>query len=72
MVELATWNHTHQELTDHNNAPWDNPNRRPSHADRRNFLRRSILLNEFNIALNANSITKKLKKSLKRLLQLPA
>jgi len=72
MVELATWNRTHKELTDRSNAPWDNHNRRPSHADRRNFLRRSILINECNLALNANSITTKLKNSLKRLLKLAA
>jgi len=72
MVELATWSLTHKELTDRSNAPWDNPTRRPSHADRRNFLRRCILLNEFNLACNANSITTKLKNSLKRLLNLAA
>ena len=72
MTELATWNLTAKELVDRSDSPWDDPNRRPSHTDRRNFLRRNILINEFNLACNANSITTKLKNSLKRLLQLTA
>jgi hypothetical protein len=70
LTELATWNLTGKELVDRSDSPWDNPKRRPSHADRRNFLRRGMLLNEFNAALNANSITTKLKNTLKRLMQL--
>jgi len=72
MVELTTWDRTHKEIVDRNNAPWDNPNRRPSHADRRNFIRLAILTNEFNLACNANSITTKLKNTLKRLLNVAA
>jgi hypothetical protein len=68
MVELATWNRTHQEIVDRSLSPWDDPNRRPSHADRRNFLRRAILTNELFDAYNAVSITAKIKNSIKRLL----
>ena len=70
MTELATWDRTQKELTDRSESPWDDPNRRPSHADRRNFLRRSKLAIELNAALNTQTITKKLKSTLKRLLQL--
>ena len=70
MVELATWHRTSEELIDRKHYPWDDANRRPSHADRRNFLRRSMLLNEFNAALASQSITNKLKSTLKRLLNL--
>ena len=72
MVELATWNCTHKEIVDRSLSPWDDPNRRPSHEDRRNFLRRAILTNEFNLACNSQSITQKLISSLKRLLNLAA
>ena len=51
-------------------CPWDDVSRRPSHADRRNFLRCSMLLNEFNAALASQSITNKLKSTLKILLNL--
>jgi len=70
MVELATWHRTSEELIDRKDCPWDDASRRPSHADRRNFLRRSMLLNEFNAALASQSIANKLKSALKRLLNL--
>jgi hypothetical protein len=72
MVELATWNRTHKEIVDRSLSPWDDPTRRPSHEDRRNFIRRSSLINEFNAACNSNSITQKLISTLKRLLNLAA
>jgi hypothetical protein len=72
MVELATWDRTHKEIVDRSLSPWDDPTRRPSHADRRNFLRRAILTNEFIAACNTQSITTKLKNTLKRLLNLAA
>ena len=70
MVELSPWHRTSEELIDRKHCPWDDVNRRPSHADRRNFLRRSILLNEFNAALISQSITNKFKFTLNRLIQL--
>jgi len=72
MVELATWHRTSEELVNRNACPWDDQDRRPSHADRRNFLRRSILVNEFNAALDSQPIPKKLKSTLERLLNLAA
>ena len=72
MVELATWDRTSAELVDRSDSPWDDPTRRPSHADRRNFLRRGMLLNEFNVAFNAQPLTTKLKNMLKKLFHLAA
>ena len=43
MTELATWDRSHGELVDRSDCPWDDVERRPSHADRRNFLRRAIV-----------------------------
>ena len=68
--ELATWNLTGKELVDRSDSPWDDPTRRPSHTDRRNFLRRGMLLNEFNAALSVQPISTKLKIMLKKLLNL--
>ena len=70
LTELATWNGSHEELVDRKTCPWDDAARRPSHADRRNYLRHGILTNEFNAALNSQTITTKLKNALKRLLSL--
>ena len=47
MTELATRNLSGKELVDRSDSPRDAPTRRPSHQDRRNFLRRGMLLNDF-------------------------
>jgi hypothetical protein len=47
LIELWAWNKPQEELTDRSASPWDDPARRPSHADRRNALRRHCLTNEF-------------------------
>ena len=46
LVELCSWNRTAAELTDRRDRPWDNANRRPSHADRRRYFAREMLRNE--------------------------
>ena len=33
MTELATWDRSHEELVDRRHSPWDDGERRPSHAD---------------------------------------
>ena len=72
MVELATWSRSSEELVDRRACPWDDQDRRPSHTDRRNFLRHAILLDEFNAALGTQTITTKIKTVLKKLLNLTA
>lgn len=40
MVELASWDLSAEELVDRSDRSWDNPHRRPSHADpRRRIIR---------------------------------
>jgi DDE superfamily endonuclease len=46
LVELWAWNRTHEELCDRSDSPWDDADRRPSHANRRKALRRQIMENE--------------------------
>ncbi len=46
LVELWAWDKSHDELCDRSDSPWDDAGRRPSHANRRNALRRHILRNE--------------------------
>src|SRR5262245_48993950 len=43
LIELWAWNQPHEALADRSASPWDDPARRPSHADRRNALRYSCL-----------------------------
>jgi hypothetical protein len=43
LVELCCWDQAKSELTDRSDHPWDNPARRPSHADRRRTIAREML-----------------------------
>lgn len=47
LVECWAWNKPAGELRDRSASPWDDASRRPSHADRRNALRRQTLDNEY-------------------------
>lgn len=48
LVELWAWNRPGAQLRDRLASPWDDPQRRPSHADRRKALRQHILRNELS------------------------
>lgn len=61
LVELWSWNRTGPELCDRGDSPWDDPDRRPSHADRRKALRRQILHNELNTITAARPLPQKIK-----------
>lgn len=47
LVELWAWGRSKAEICDRRDSPWDDPSRRPSHADRRKALRRNILELEY-------------------------
>jgi len=47
LVELTCWDRPVAELVDRSDRSWDNPNRRPSHADRRRRIRREMLEQQF-------------------------
>ena len=47
LVELETWDEAQEDLVDRGDRPWDNPDRRPSHADRRRQIVRKMLRNQF-------------------------
>jgi len=46
LVELWAWNRSGPQLVDRGDSPWDDPARRPSHANRRKALRQHILYHE--------------------------
>jgi len=48
LVELWAWNKTPEQLVDRSDSPWDDAERRPSHANRRKALRRHILRNQLS------------------------
>jgi hypothetical protein len=47
MVELCAWDAAQADVTDRSDRPWDNPDRRPSHADRRRAISQEMLEKQF-------------------------
>jgi hypothetical protein len=70
LVELASWDLPAEELVDRSDRPWDNPSRRPSHADRRRRIIREMLRNEFLTDLHIAPDKGKIKECFERLLSL--
>ncbi len=48
LVELWSWDQSHEELCDRSDSPWDDAERRPSHANKRKALRQWIMQNELS------------------------
>ena len=60
LVELWAWDKSGEQLVDRSDSPWDDPQRRPSHANRRQALRRQILRNELSTITTAWSLPRKI------------
>jgi DDE superfamily endonuclease len=71
-IELWAWDKPHHQLCDRSASPWDDPTRRPSHADRRNALRRECLRQEFSGWLRRRPSERKIRRLCERLLSLAA
>lgn len=67
LTELWAWTKPHAELVDRSRSPWDQPDRRPSHADRRNALRRVCLDAEFRRTAGRTHIAPKIRSWIKTL-----
>jgi DDE superfamily endonuclease len=72
LVELWAWNKGHEELCDRSASPWDDPTRRPSHADRHNALRRHTLEEEIRTTQGAAATMRQFSNLLRRLVTLAA
>ncbi len=72
LVELECWNHSVEQLVDRSDRPWDNPMRRPSHADRRRQIAREMLRNEFFADQQDDPDHTKIRECFERLLALAA
>ena len=72
LVELWAWNRGHADLCDRSDSPWDDPERRPSHANRRKALRRHILQTELSTITAAWSLPRKILSLTRRLIALAA
>jgi hypothetical protein len=68
LVELWAWNRTHAQLCNRGDSPWDDPERRPSHADRRKALRRHIMQTELSSITATWSLPRKILNLARRLM----
>ena len=72
LTEAWAWRRDEAALVDRRSSPWDVEPRRPSHADKRNALRRELLREELAAVLVPSMTADKLHAAADRLLQLAA
>jgi hypothetical protein len=72
MTEAWAWVQPSGELIDRSASPWDDPNRRPSHADKRRAWRRELLRAEIHATLSARPSYEEIHAAAERLLALAA
>ena len=70
LVECWAWNKPADEIRDRAESPWDDPQRRPSHADRRKALRSETLQNEYSSLSTSHRLSSRIRGLYKLLLQL--
>ena len=72
MTEAWAWGREAEELVDRTASPWDDPARRPSHADKRRAWRRELLGAEIRAALRPGVTEAEFQAVAERLLSLAA
>ena len=72
MLECWTWDQLAEQIRDRSDSPWDDPERRPSQADRRKALRRETLQNEYSSLRPSHRQSSKIRAMFELLLQLAA
>jgi hypothetical protein len=72
LIELWAWHRSAKELVQRQLSPWDDENRRPSHADKRNALRRQCLEREFQAAAVLGAVPRKIQRLWRRVVRLVA
>ena len=60
LVELWAWDRSGEELVDRSDSPWDDPHRRPSHANRRKALRANVVRNKLSSLALTRPLPKKI------------
>jgi hypothetical protein len=70
LVELWAWDRPQKQICDRSASPWDDPDRRPSHADRRKALRHWILREEYSARGPRRPLPRKIRALFQRLLKL--
>jgi hypothetical protein len=70
LTEAWAWDRPDEELVDRSRCPWDDPTRRPSHADKRKALQRQVLRQEIDAALTGDPEPERIRELAERLLAL--
>lgn len=72
LIELESWETDLEMMVDRSERPWDNPYRRPSHADRRRMIAKEMLRKRFFEALEPGHRSAKIETLVNDLLNLAA
>jgi len=72
LIELWAWHRPASEIVDRKLSPWDDAERRPSHADKRNALRRQCFEEEYQAGAASGAIPRKIQGLVRRLVRLVA
>ncbi len=70
LIELWAWDKPADQLCDRTASPWDDPRRRPSHADRRKALQQHCLRQEISRQVHRQPLARKIQRLIDRLAQL--
>jgi len=70
LIELWAWEKPARDLADRSTRPWDSAPRRPSHADKRNALRRTCVREEFSTHSVRSPLPRKIRRLIDRALSL--
>jgi hypothetical protein len=71
-VQVWAWDRNAKELVDRSDSPWNDPERRPSHANRRKTLRAQIMQRELSTIAANWSLPKKFLRIAQNLVSLAA
>jgi hypothetical protein len=72
MTEAWAWDRSAEQVVDRSASPWDDPSRRPSHADKRRAWRRELLGEEIRTVLRPGVTEREFAAAAERLLSLAA
>jgi hypothetical protein len=72
LIELWAWKKPHEDLCDRSRSPWDDLTRRPSHADRRNALRRHCIRTTFSACASVTPVPRKIRALVESLIAMAA
>jgi len=68
LTELWAWDQPREAIGDRSASPWDDPERRPSHADRRKALQRHCLGQEFAHLVAGRAVTQEIQQFVRRVI----